>query len=160
MKVLAASLALFLLALPVSAEQWAHVGTFPRYLLYLDLDSLNWRDDDEVEVLQRTVLTEAGKIYFREGYKQSRRTEAPPAEIVARERYFRDRRHKTLSVTFFDIRGKVTFQASDVPYPQEVTPGSPYEAVWEHLFLVERPRHRAAGGANFESSGLPSCPAA
>lgn len=132
-------LTIMLCSTPVMGENWVKTGSFHRYVLYVDEDSVVWGDTNCAEVVQKTILTEAGRTYFREGYKRSGRAEAPPAQIIAKERYFRDRRHKTLSVTFLDSQGTSAFEASNVPFPQQITPGSPYASVWEYLFVKDRP---------------------
>lgn len=126
------------------AEEWIQLKTFPRFILYVDSDSIIWRSEDEVEICQKTILTDAGKAYFREGYAKLQIQDEPPHAVVTRESYLRSRRRRSLSRMYLDATGNVTVR-SDEPTELEPVPArSVYETVWVHLFTSAKPEPKDA----------------
>lgn len=124
---------------PSWAKRWVEVKAFSRFILYIDVDSIYWKDENHAELFQMTVLTEEGRRYFKEGYEGLSIPDDPPAAVVTWEYYSRQRRRRTSSRVFLDDHGQIAFR-SDTPTEYEViVRGSLYDAVWRYLFEPEDP---------------------
>jgi hypothetical protein len=133
-----------------AATNWTELAPFPRFVLYIDLDSVTWRGSDEVEVTQMTKLTLEGKAYFRKGYERLEIEEQPPDAVVTRESYFRNRHYRTLSVAYLDGEGKPILRTDQVGLVGAIPPGSLYEAVWERLFVPREPDSARASWPSYD----------
>lgn len=138
--------ALLLLALasspqPARAEEWVELKTFPRFVLYVDADSLVEQSEDEVEITQKTILTAKGLAYFRESYAQLKIDDEPPHAVVTRECYLRSRTHRTLVRVYQDDEGNVLLRSAEPTRLEAIPTKSLYETVW--LYIFDGPRLRA-----------------
>ena len=114
------------------AENWVKLGTFKRFILYIDLDSIKWQSKNEAEVWQKTVLTEEGKSYFRLGYEKLGIKDEPPATVMTLEHYSNNT-HTSLRQIYLDDHGRTALE-SDIPLPPSpIEKGSLNETVWEYL---------------------------
>jgi NRE family putative nickel resistance protein-like MFS transporter len=138
--------ALLLLALANSpqaarAEEWVELKTFPRFVLYVDADSLLKQSEDEVEITQKTILTEKGQAYFRDSYAKLKINDEPPHAVVTRECYLRSRAHRTLIRVYQDDEGNVLLKSTEPTALEAIPAKSLYETVW--LYIFDGPRLRA-----------------
>lgn len=153
----AISSSLFLICLAIGcpidahAETWVELGTFPRFVLYVDSDSVKWTSRDEVEIRQKTVLTEAGKSYFQRGYEERGIKEPPPATVVTLERYTRSHQRTTLSQALVDSDDNIIVRSDAPTTASPIQQGSLYDAAWKYLFVLPEihqrndPDHRTNG---------------
>lgn len=141
---------------PARAEEWVELKSFSRFILYVDTDSLVRHSEDEVEITQKTILTEKGRAYFRESYAKLNIGDEPPHAVVTRESYLRKRARRTLIRIYQDEEGHDILR-SDQPTALETIPAdSLYETVWLYIFQPKARAHSSPGsGAHFSFIELP-----
>ena len=124
------------------AEEWVELKTFPRFVLYVDADSLVKQSEDVVEITQKTILTAQGLAYFRESYAKLEINEEPPHAVVTRESYLRSRAHRTLSRIYQDDEGHTILRSDERTRLEAIPAKSLYETVWRYIFDGPRLRVR------------------